>query len=93
MPKKKSVYNSAIEISEEYLGPAGKRFLQRQIDTHLHIKPQDLNEKNIVELVDWVKLAVSLLTDDKEIVEEFTTCLLLLSEQRTAAKTKVKHNG
>lgn len=92
MPNKKLLYSAAVEVSREFLGPAGERFLQRQIATHLHIKPEELSEKNLIELVDWVRLAVSLLTDDKELVDDFSDSLLALTG-KSAIKRKAARNG
>lgn len=80
MTKNKSLYSAAVAVSKEFLGPAGERFLQRQITTHLRIKPEELRRNDLIELVDWVRLAVSLLTDDEELVEEFTAKLTELSK-------------
>lgn len=74
-----SLYDKAIRLSEEYLGPAGERFMRRQISTHLGIEPELLKKSHIPQLVTWVSLAFALLTDNAEEQEGFTHSLLSLS--------------
>lgn len=74
-----SLYDQAIQISEEYLGPAGERFMRRQISTHLGIKPEALKKSQMPQLVTWVSLAFALLTNNAEEQEGFTHSLLSLS--------------
>lgn len=73
-----SLYQAAIKVSNEYLGPAGERFLRRQISTHLGIEPEKLAKKDLKALVDWVRLTFALLTDDTEQVNDFAERLLRL---------------
>jgi hypothetical protein len=67
-------------VSEEFLGPAGERFMRRQISTHLGIDPEDLSKKHLPQLVDWSRLAFAMLTDDEKEVRSFTQSLLELSK-------------
>jgi hypothetical protein len=75
-----NVYQQAVETSKIYLGPAGERFIRRQIVTHLKIEPEELSGKHIDELVSWVKITFALLTDNSKYVHEFASNLLQLSE-------------
>ncbi len=86
MPKSLKIYDQAVRISEEYLGPAGERFLRRQISTHLGIEPESISEKDMYKLVDWASLAFALLTSDPREVESFTNNLLLLSTKQKAQR-------
>ncbi len=79
MPKKIPLYVQAVEVCNDYLGPASERFLRRQVTTHLRVKPENLTHAHLSELVDWVRIAFSLLTDDEDLVEEFTQRLTSLS--------------
>jgi hypothetical protein len=79
MPTKtKPLYEKAVHVSEEYLGPAGERFLRRQITTHLGIKPESLTTKHIPKLVTWVGLTFAMLTDNPNDVDNFVEALLSL---------------
>ncbi|HEV7454876.1 MAG TPA: hypothetical protein VGO07_06480 [Candidatus Saccharimonadales bacterium] len=73
-----SVYQQAVDISTDYLGPAGERFMRRQIMTHLGKKPENLTKKDIHELVNWIQLTVALLTSDKKIIDSFSERLIAL---------------
>ncbi len=86
MAKSTSIYDQAVRISEEYLGPAGERFMRRQISTHLSIEPENLHQKDMYTLIDWASLAFALLTDDTAQVESFTENLLLLTTKPRSTK-------
>jgi hypothetical protein len=53
------------------VGPAADRFISRQIRNHLHIEPESLNKKDLRRLIDWLKLAMGLLTSEQKIVDEY----------------------
>jgi hypothetical protein len=69
--KKNTTYKRVVRITHEYLGPAADRFIDRQIRNHLHKEPEEISEKDLSRLTDWIRLAVSLLTDDIKVVEEY----------------------
>ena len=79
MAAKKTLYDKAVIVTEEYLGPAGERFLRRQISTHLNIEPEDLDKKNIPKLVNWTSIAFALLTNNSKDQEAFTKDLQSLT--------------
>ena len=64
------VYDKIITIVDDYLGPAGQRFVDRQIVFHLKKKPQDITHNDVPGLVEWVKVTLSLLTDDASAVKD-----------------------
>lgn len=70
-----SVYKRVVHITHIYLGPAADRFIDRQIQNHLHKEPADLAVDDLYVLTDWIRVAVAMLTDDSEIVEEYITQL------------------
>lgn len=71
MSPEMSTYLQAVRISEQYLGPAGERFMRRQIMTHLDIEPEELQPNHIPKLVEWVRLTSAVLTNDTELIDEF----------------------
>ena len=84
------IYTAAVEVSKEFLGPAGERFLRRQISTHLGIEPEDLERHHLKELVSWLRLTFAVLTNDSELVEDFSARLLSLSaKSKSRSVTKV----
>jgi hypothetical protein len=85
------LYDRVVRITHVYLGPAADRFIARQVQNHLHKTPEELSEADLLKLVDWVQVAVSLLTDDKEIIEEYVSKLRQLTDESTTTK-KEKRN-
>ena len=73
------VYNNAILITRDYLGPATERFLDRQITFHLKKKPEQLTSEDIPKLAEWVKVSIAILTDDRKMVDEFNERIMSLA--------------
>lgn len=69
--RNKDTYNRIVCITHEYLGPAADRFIDRQVRSHLHKEPENITEKDLLKLTDWIKLAVSLLTDDMVVIDKY----------------------
>lgn len=74
-----TLYKKAVRVSEEYLGPAGERFIRRQIATHLHIEPERLDKDKLSQLVDWSSIAFALVTNNDDDVDSFTKDLKALT--------------
>lgn len=70
-----------IEVTTEYLGPAARRFVQRQVKVHFNKPVDQLTVEDIPPLADWSKLALSLLTSDQSTVDKFQKELLDLSKK------------
>lgn len=85
----KSLYQQAITVSAEYLGPSAERFISRQVTNHLRKDPAKLTKRDIPELTKWVKITFSLLTNDQELVEAFVQDLESLATSSPKA-TEVK---
>ena len=81
MSKGQSLYNRVVRVTHVYLGPAADRFIDRQIQNHLHKNPEDLTVSDLSMLVDWIQVAVSFLTEDSEIIEEYIEQLTKLTRQ------------
>jgi len=69
-----------IEITTNYLGPTAKRFVYRQVSVHLNKSPESLDSKDLPILADWSKLALGLITNDKNEVDRFEQDILSLSK-------------
>ncbi len=78
-----NVYREVVGITYEYLGPAADRFVTRQVRNHLGKDPEHLNRKDLRQLLDWMRLAMSLLSDDAQLVE------LYIADLEKVANTKV----
>lgn len=79
MARDNTLYQRTVELTEEYLGPAGERFIRRQISTHLNIEPESLDKKNLSKLIDWSSIAFALMTKNPEDIDSFTQDLRSLA--------------
>lgn len=77
--KNASLYDKVVGVTHVYLGPAADRFIARQVENHLHKAPEELSQDDLAGLIDWIRVVVSLLTEDNEIVEEYTAELQKLA--------------
>lgn len=68
---KVNTYQEVVEISQIYLGPAAERFIDRQIVNHLGKKPSEFQAADISRLIDWIRIAVSFLTEDAELIDDY----------------------
>lgn len=79
MGRDSTLYLKTVRITEEYLGPAGERFIRRQISTHLDIEPETLDTKNLSELIDWSSVAFAMITNNSKDIDAFTRDLRSLT--------------
>ena len=86
MNDQSTFYDEVVRITHVYLGPAADRFIDRQVQNHLHKQPKELSQSDLDKLIDWIRAAVSLLTEDSEIVEEYTEQLTRLSQENRAKR-------
>lgn len=82
----KSTYRRVVFITHAYLGPAADRFIDRQVRNHLHKEPEEITEKDLLRLTDWIRLAVSLLTDDSQVIDEYIGKLEQLARKSRTQK-------
>lgn len=81
---KNTLYQEAVRVTYTYLGPAAERFIDRQIKNHLDKEPTQLTASDITKLIDWIRIAVSFLTEDSDLIEEYVHQLKQIA---------VKHSG
>lgn len=86
-----TLYDKVVRVTHVYLGPAADRFIARQVQNHLHKQPSELSAKDLQRLIDWIRVTVSLLTEDSEIIEEYISQLISLSKR--AEKETQTHHG
>lgn len=77
------LFDRVVQVTHVYLGPAADRFIIRQIHNHLNKEPEELSKDDLAKLIDWIRIAVSFLTDDSDLVEEYTDELRKLSNHTT----------
>jgi hypothetical protein len=90
MSKPSTVYKQVLRVTHVYLGPAAERFIDRQVENHLHKPPAELTAQDLKSLIDWVKVVVSLLTDNAEIVEEYIAELQKIAGEKSNSPKKDK---
>jgi hypothetical protein len=82
-----------VKVTNKYFGPAADRFVTRQIDNHLNKKPEELAIEDLESLIDWIKLAMALLTEDTYMLNQYInelTELTLSSHYNNKSKVLVK---
>lgn len=80
--KDNSMYEQVVRVTHVYLGPAADRFIARQVENHLHKSPSELSRDDLVNLIDWIRVVVALLTEDSEIIEEYIAELEKLTRDK-----------
>jgi hypothetical protein len=75
-----SILDQVFEVSEDYLGPATERFINRQIETHLKKQPDKLTSRDLDKLIDWIKLSFAMLTNNADIVNEYAKRLSFVAD-------------
>jgi len=83
---KSSVYDEVVRVTHVYLGPAADRFIARQVENHLHKSPSKLSRKDLLALIDWIRVVVALLTEDADIIEEYVSELTKLTKGAASKK-------
>ncbi len=73
-----TIYEEVTKITEDYFGPVAPRLINRIVTSHLHKKPNQVTRKDLSELVDWIILATAVVTEDTEVINEFTLRLSTL---------------
>lgn len=66
-----NLYDQVVQITYGYLGPAADRFVARQIRNHLRKAPEELQKQDLHRLIDWINLAMTLLSDDQKLVARY----------------------
>lgn len=80
-----NLYDKVVRITYDYLGPAADRFVTRQIRNHLHKEPEQLKKNDLKSLIDWIKIAMSLLSNDDRLVARYVAELQELSLNKDRA--------
>ena len=62
--------DEAIKITQKYLGPASKTFLERQARSHMNgLDINNLQKEHLPELAKWVGISAGLLIDKSRAAE------------------------
>jgi hypothetical protein len=79
-----NLYKQVVDVTSDYLGPAAERFIDRQIQNHLNKEPEALTPHDMPSLIDWLRISVAFLTDDRTVIDELTTRLNRLADKQAA---------
>ena len=82
------LYEQVVKVTNVYLGPAADRFIARQIENHLDKPPQQMSKEDLLQLIDWIQVAMSLITEDSDIVEEYIGQLRSLTQDIPTRKVR-----
>jgi hypothetical protein len=77
-----SIYDDVVSITYEYLGPAADRFVVRQIRNHLQKDPAQLRREDLRQLIDWIQLAMRLISNDPGVVDRYIADLERIARRR-----------
>jgi hypothetical protein len=77
-------YKEVVRITEDYFGPAASRYINRIIVNHFNKSPDHLTATDLPELVKWATLTMAMVTEDAQVVREFTERLSKLDGAKAA---------
>jgi len=77
-----SLYDEVVTITYDYLGPAADRFVVRQIRNHLQKDPSELQRKDLRQLIDWIQLAMRLISSDSDTIDSYMADLEALAQSK-----------
>lgn len=77
-----SLYDDVVTITYDYLGPAADRFVVRQIRNHLQKDPSRLERDDLRQLIDWIRLAMLLISNDTVVVDRYIADLERLAKRK-----------
>ncbi len=68
--KDQNYYQQVVSATEEFLGPAAERFVNRQIEFHLGKPPETIGRDDIPRLKETLGAALGLLVKDETVVAQ-----------------------
>ena len=74
------LYQQILAITEDYLGPAAQRFIDRQIESHFGKRPDQITPKELDALIGWVKISLSMITSNNGAIAEYADRLAKLKK-------------
>jgi len=88
-----SLYDEVVTITYDYLGPAADRFVVRQIRNHLQKDPGELQRRDLRQLIDWIQLAMRLISNDSDAIDQYIVDLEALAQSKKPAARGKKVRG
>jgi hypothetical protein len=75
----RNLYDEVVSITYHYLGPAADRFVVRQIRNHLQKDSGELKRRDLRQLIDWIQLAMRLISNDDKVIDRYIAELEILA--------------
>ncbi|MBT4511431.1 MAG: hypothetical protein HOC20_04375 [Chloroflexi bacterium] len=66
-----ALYDDVVNLGKTYMGPAAKKFVDRQISGHLDVEASKLAASHMAELAKWCYTSGKMLMDDAK-AQEFS---------------------
>jgi len=73
-----TLYEEVVDLARNYMGPAAKKFVDRQIRVHLEIDGTELTFSDLDELAEWCYTSSKLLMNDYK-AREFSNSIKSIS--------------
>jgi hypothetical protein len=86
------LYHQLVALTEDYLGPAASRFVDRQIAAHLNKDPHEITHGDLPRILDWTKVTLSLLTQDRQVIDEYSARMTRLMNEANLSPNGAAHN-
>lgn len=78
-----TLYDDVVTITYNDLGPPADRFVARQIRSHLQKEPDQLQRKDLRQLIDWIQLAMRLVSSDNATIDGYIADLEALTHTKS----------
>ncbi len=69
-----ALYDEVVDLARTYMGPAAKKFIDRQIRAHLEIEGAELTFSDIDELAEWCYTSSKFLMNEYK-AQEFSSAV------------------
>jgi hypothetical protein len=80
------LYDQIVAVTEDYLGPATPRFLNRISMNHLGKPATQLTQSDLPEMITWIKMAANILSENTAEVQALIKKLSVLTKAEKQGK-------
>lgn len=85
---RRTPYQELVDASKHYLGPAGERFVRRQITTHLEKQPELIRREDVENIIKWIRPAFALITNNRQYLDEYMNKLYTIAQKQEQQSSK-----
>jgi len=65
------LYDDVVAVTDAYFGPTADKFVTRQIRSHLQKDAATLQPADLGQLIDWIRLAMRMASNDHAVVDRY----------------------